>query len=329
MKLADKIMQERKKQGWSQEELAERLDVSRQSVSKWESGLSTPDLDKIVSMSSIFGVTTDYLIKETETPEESTAEPEPVAASASESRARRINRTTVEAYFSLVKRSATKIALGVALCILSPIALILLAGMAEALVLSEALAVGIGLLVLFAFVGAALTLLIPNGMRLSEYEYLEKEVLDVEADALALADDRRRTYERSHRIRITLGTLCCLFSVIPLVLVAVLTEHEIATVCMVGVLLACVAVGVFQFVLSGMVMESYEHILQVGEYEKGRKVKNVKKELIESIYWGLIVVAYLLVSFLTGAWHLTWLFFVVGGILSSLLELFFSGDSKK
>ena len=48
MILADKITELRKKRGWSQEELAEKVDVTRQSVSKWESAQSTPDLDKIL-----------------------------------------------------------------------------------------------------------------------------------------------------------------------------------------------------------------------------------------------------------------------------------------
>ena len=47
--LADKIIELRKKLGWSQEQLAEQLEVSRQSVSKWESGMSIPDIDKIVN----------------------------------------------------------------------------------------------------------------------------------------------------------------------------------------------------------------------------------------------------------------------------------------
>ena len=63
MILSEKIVMLRKKYGWSQEELAERLDISRQSVSKWESGASIPDLERIVSMSQLFGVTTDYLLK--------------------------------------------------------------------------------------------------------------------------------------------------------------------------------------------------------------------------------------------------------------------------
>ena len=62
MILAEKISEERKKNGWSQEELAEKLSVSRQSVSKWESGQSVPDLNRILEMARIFGVTTDYLL---------------------------------------------------------------------------------------------------------------------------------------------------------------------------------------------------------------------------------------------------------------------------
>ena len=63
MILADKIMELRKKQGWSQEELAGKLNVSRQSVSKWESAMSVPELDKILQLSEIFEVSTDYLLK--------------------------------------------------------------------------------------------------------------------------------------------------------------------------------------------------------------------------------------------------------------------------
>ena len=60
MILADKIILLRKKSGWSQEELAEKMNVSRQSVSKWEGANSIPDISKIIDMSKIFGVSTDY-----------------------------------------------------------------------------------------------------------------------------------------------------------------------------------------------------------------------------------------------------------------------------
>lgn len=61
MILADKIIDLRKKAGWSQDELASKLNVTRQSVSKWEGAQSIPDMERIVRMSRLFGVTTDYL----------------------------------------------------------------------------------------------------------------------------------------------------------------------------------------------------------------------------------------------------------------------------
>ena len=64
MILADKIIALRKKAGWSQEELAEQLGVTRQSVSKWEGAQSVPDMDKVGQMSRLFGVTTDFLLKD-------------------------------------------------------------------------------------------------------------------------------------------------------------------------------------------------------------------------------------------------------------------------
>ena len=62
MTLHEKIYELRKKNGLSQEALAESLGVSRQSVSKWETGEATPEVSKLLSLSKLFGVTTDYLL---------------------------------------------------------------------------------------------------------------------------------------------------------------------------------------------------------------------------------------------------------------------------
>ena len=64
MILADKIIKQRKKNGWSQEELADKMNVSRQAVSKWESAQTIPDIDKIMQLGDLFGVTIDYLLKD-------------------------------------------------------------------------------------------------------------------------------------------------------------------------------------------------------------------------------------------------------------------------
>ena len=62
MKLAEKLFELRKEKGWSQEKLAEQINVSRQSISKWESGQVLPEIEKIIELSRIFQVTTDYLL---------------------------------------------------------------------------------------------------------------------------------------------------------------------------------------------------------------------------------------------------------------------------
>ena len=63
MNLSDRIQALRKANGMSQEELADRVGVTRQAVSKWESEQSMPDLDKVIALSEIFEVTTDFLLK--------------------------------------------------------------------------------------------------------------------------------------------------------------------------------------------------------------------------------------------------------------------------
>ena len=64
MIFADKLIQLRKKAGWSQEELAEQMDVTRQSVSKWEGAQAIPDIEKMLRLSRLFGVSMDYLVKD-------------------------------------------------------------------------------------------------------------------------------------------------------------------------------------------------------------------------------------------------------------------------
>ncbi len=75
MTFAEKLIELRKSRGWSQEELGDKLGVTRQTVSKWELGSTTPEMEKIAAMSEIFGITTDELIKGT-APQQTAAFPE-------------------------------------------------------------------------------------------------------------------------------------------------------------------------------------------------------------------------------------------------------------
>ena len=76
MNIADRIQNLRKLRGISQEQLADRLGVSRQTISKWESEQSAPDMEKIILLSDYFEVTTDYLLKGIEKQEEGSPKPD-------------------------------------------------------------------------------------------------------------------------------------------------------------------------------------------------------------------------------------------------------------
>lgn len=119
MILADKIVRLRKKNGWSQEELAQKMNVSRQAVSKWESAQTVPELEKILQLGALFGVTTDYLLKDDMELEEFTSE-------TIDSGVRQISIEEAGTYLVQSRESAKRIAVGTFLCVLSPIPLLLL-----------------------------------------------------------------------------------------------------------------------------------------------------------------------------------------------------------
>lgn len=154
MILADKIIRLRKKNGWSQEELAERMEVSRQAVSKWEGAQTVPDLGKILMLANLFGVTTDYLLKDELEDEEFTEE--------TGSNVRRITLADAGEFLKRRKTASVRIAVATFLCIISVIPLLMLSAAAEfaALPISEGLAAGIGLAALLVIVAAAVAIYI-------------------------------------------------------------------------------------------------------------------------------------------------------------------------
>ena len=79
MTLAEKILHLRTQLGLSQLELAEKLGVSRQSVSKWETGQSVPDLEKLIKLADLFGISVDELVREGEWPQPEDQPPQPEA----------------------------------------------------------------------------------------------------------------------------------------------------------------------------------------------------------------------------------------------------------
>lgn len=326
MLLADKIVTLRKRAGWSQEELAAQLGVSRQSVSKWEGAQSVPDMQKVVQMSRLFGVTTDYLLKE------ELGEPEPAPAE-SDAPLRRVTMEQAADYLALRQAAAPKLALATLLCVLSPVALLLLAALSDrpGAALSENAAAGIGLCVLLVLVAAAVAVFITCAAQVKAYAFLETEPFETAYGVTGMVRERRAAAAPEHTRGKVAGTVLCILSAVPLFIAVCLNGPDLLYVAAVCLLLVLAGVGSALFVYGGVYQAAMDRLLEEGDYVRPRKRQNGVVGAISSIYWLTVTAAYLLWTF--GPWwdaqpQDTWILWAVAGLLYGAVMALMRGIRK-
>lgn len=312
MILADKIIAERKKKGWTQEELAEMLGVTRQSVSKWEGAQSAPDLERILKMSKIFGVSTDYLLKDELEEVQNTDYMEE-----SESELRRVSMEEANTFLKCKRQTAPKIAWATFLCILSPICLLILSAACEEgmLSLSENAAAGIGMIILLLLVAIAVVVFISCGMATKEYEYLDHEEIETEYGVQGMVKERKKQYEDQYVKCNILGVVFCIMGVVPLFAALVFTEEAFVMVLMLCLLLLLEGIGAVLFIHSGIIQASFQKLLQEGDYSKNKKRNSGLNQSIATAYWLTATAIYLAYSFVTKNWEMSWILWPVAGVL--------------
>lgn len=331
MILAEKIINLRKKNGWSQEELAEKLGVTRQSISKYEGAQSIPDLDKILKLSEIFGVTTDYLIKD-ELEEEEYA-PSQMHENESESD-RSVHKVTMEManeYLQIIDWSAGKTAFATMLCILSPIVLLMLGAMSEMpnYHISENAAAGIGICVLIVLIAIAVTIFILCGMKTKKYEFMEKEDIETVYGVSGMVKEKRDAYHSMYVTQLVIGIACCICSVIPLFGTLAVSESDFYMVSAVCMLLALVAIGTYFIVRSAAKMNAMNQLLEEEDYTRQKKHENKKMSGPVTVYWLIATAIYLAWSFTTNDWDRTWIIWPVVGVLFPAFFAIVNGIRKK
>ena len=302
MILADKIIEERKKNGWSQEELANKLGVSRQAVSKWESAGSIPDLQRILQMSEMFGVTTDYLLKDE-------IEEEPLNEYV-ETKTIKVSMEEANQYLDMKSRGSRIVANATSLCILSPVPLIVLGTMTE-----DHILIGFSLVLLLVLVAIAVYLFVNYGLHESHMKHLEKESFETEYGVSGMVRERREQYEPTFTRNIAIGVVLCILSVIPTIMAGVMEVEDYMSGISVGLLLIIVSIGVNILIRAGMIKSSYDTLLQEGEYTIEEKHLKKKTDAFSGAYWCLIVAIYLGWSFWTNNWKFTWIIWPVAGVL--------------
>ncbi len=312
MIFADKLITLRKKSGWSQEELAEQMNVTRQSVSKWEGAQSIPDLEKMLRISELFGVSLDYLLKD------EIEETERIPADQEDTTRRHVSMEEANAFLAAKMSTAKPVAYAVYLCVLSPVCLLMLGALSEspAYRLSENMACGIGLIVLLLFVIAAVAIFISCGNKTSPYEYLENEIFETEYGVTGMVRERRERFRDSYVRSCIIGTCICIASAIPLFAGMVINaENDLFMVAMLCLTLALAGCGAMILTRSGIPWASYEKLLQEGDYTRKNKEHSAITNIVSGAYWCIATAVFLAISLPTNNWGRTWVVWPVAGVL--------------
>lgn len=330
MTFSEKISALRKQKGWSQEELAEKLMVTRQAVSKWESAQSMPDLDKLVQLSEALGVSTDYLLKDEQ------AQSAPVPATAEQTvKPRHVTQEEARRYLQLQTAAIPKTTLGVALCVWSPIALIGLPVLRSTLNwgFPEEICSGIGLCVLLVMVAAGVALLLTASGKLREFEYLEREPIETDNGAREQVLSMQREMASFCTRQNTIGVVLCILSVLPL----------FALMCVPGVpdgyyslavcaLLLLVGIACLLLVRTGSMRGAVDKLLEQGDYTRENKAKSRFVGAVSAAYWLVVTAAFLFYTFGpngNGRPQYSWFIWAIAGVLYGALMAALSVYRKK
>jgi len=313
MILADKIIRLRKKNGWSQEELAEKMKVSRQAVSKWEGAQTVPDLEKILMLGSLFGVTTDYLLKDEIEDEEFTDDNDNISV-------KRITLAQANDFLEWRKSAAVRIAAGTFLCIIAAIPLLILLAATEvpAYHISENAAAGIGLTALLIIVAIAVAVFIFCGSKNAPFDFIEKEPFETEYGVTGMVKEKQKAYRSTYTKFNVIATCLCVISPVPL-FIGTFTEKDFFTVIMLVVTMLIAGIGTVLYIVSGVRWASMQKLLKEGGFAPNEKRKNRIKDTIGKAYWLIATAVYLGWSFLSDDWQITWIVWPIAGIMFAVV----------
>ena len=307
MLLSEKIMSLRKRNGWSQEELAQRLGVSRQSVSKWESMASMPDIQKIMAMSELFGVSTDYLLRDEleELPATAIAadytassvqggSSDPAAGNTTDSTAGgsstgddastsktaapklSVSLETATEYLDTIARTSRPTAGAITLFILGPALLVSLATYSEDALYFDPIrispdAMGIaGICIMMLFIAAGVGLLILQDMKLAKFKQLKEASLELQYGVEAAVRRRAESTESLRYVQQAAGVCLTILSAIPFLIASYYgTGLTFALGFFVAAIL--VSLGVYLLVYSGILRDGYRVLLQEGDFSHDEK----------------------------------------------------------
>ena len=312
MNFSDKLILLRKQNGLSQEDLAEKLDVTRQSVSKWESGVSMPELSKILQISQLFNVSTDYLLKEAD------SEQSVFNLKSENLNIKKVSQTEADDFILHSKKLAMLYTIATILCILSPFPLMLTLANPAFKLFSTTFMIISGIAGLLVFVAAGTCIFIYANYKNLKFTYIDNQDFIIDRPTRENVEKQKQAYYGIFIRNIIIGVIFCIISAIPVIVFALLiTDYIGAGVCFTLLVVIC---GVSLFIYTGTRFSAFQKLLSEGEYSKKRRTSNLLMEKICGIYWPVIAAVYLVCSFLGNNWHISWIIWPVAALLFAVMD---------
>ena len=300
MILADKIISLRKKEGMTQEDLANLVGVSRQSVSKWESSMAMPDLDKVVKLSQIFSVSTDFLL------DDNLGMEQIIVDEKVEDTSKLVDLDLLNQYYGAYEKIARLISLATILVIISPIAYMTLDNINESL----------GVIIFLALIALAVGLFINSGFGASKFEFIEKEPYNFSYGVEGVIKKNLDQYQPILKRNIILAI--AIFILSPAVYVVAINAG-ITNNIPVYLFLILTAIGASLMGYSMIKYSSYRDILKYRDPKIQKKEGKIGK--ISGVLWITAIGVFFIYSFWTGNWQASWIIFVIASFLQVIIAM--------
>lgn len=286
MSLGENLQYLRSEKNWTQEELAERLEVSRQTISKWESGGAFPEMEKLLLLCDLFDTNMDTLLR---------------------GNVQQVFEHKTANYEEHYNKYIWQIVIGTTGILFGVAVLLFFFGMTDS---------GLSIIPFFFFLMVSIGLFVVAGLSHDQFQQ-DNPVIHWQ-----FPEEQIATFRRRYPTMIAGATLLILLDVFLLVipfLVFDLSDKAVFLLAAGFMFLLTIAVGVF--VYAGMQKEKFEIEQYNQEASPEVALKERRSSQISSVIMLSATVVFLLLGFLKNAWHPAWVVFPVGGILCGIVNI--------
>ena len=299
MSLSENLQNLRKLKNMSQEELAEKLNVSRQAVSKWESGSGYPETEKIISICEIFDCSMDQLVK---------------GKISNDIKSEKNN------YDLIMTKAAKGISLGVAIILLGVSIMLTILGFASN---EEEQYPLIGVIAVLIGVVFALPLFITHGTKIGNFKKKNPKIANI------YSEDEVEEGNSKYTKYLAIGISIVLIGVVIMMLLIGLKTFGEESTLPVATLMYFVTIGVLIIVYSAKMKEKFD--IEKYNNENTEEYKKVENKIgkICGVIMLTATIIFLVWGFTLNMWYINWVVYPVGGILCGIIATIFKKDDIK